>query len=230
VPDRRLLVIDTATRQAVVALADFDGALVALREWHSPHRHGEQLLLQLDALLAEAGVSTRELAAVAAGTGPGSFTGLRIGLASAKVVAYTIGCSLVGLSTTAALAAAIPAEADEAVAVVLPAGASDRYVARYRGPVELLAPVLRPAGQLQASLERGDLVAAIDLDDELGVSAAELGRRAQAGLAGALAQSAAQAIAAGRYVGPEVLVPSYVALPRGVAVAHRDSEWSPDLR
>jgi tRNA threonylcarbamoyladenosine biosynthesis protein TsaB len=120
----RLLVVDTATRHAVVALCDEQGSLLGVREWDSPHRHGEQLMPQLDDLLAAAGLRPRELTGVAIGTGPGSFTGLRIGLAAAKVIAYTVGCPIVGLSTTAALAAG--AGQSGAVAVVLPAGTADR--------------------------------------------------------------------------------------------------------
>jgi tRNA A37 threonylcarbamoyladenosine modification protein TsaB len=135
----------------------------------------------------------------------------------------------VGLSTTAALAAA--AGTDGAVAVVLPAGTADRYVARYRGASEVLAPQLLPATRVQAAIEQGDLVLAIDLDEaELGRSAAELGRQAQQGLAAVLARQAAEAHAAGRHDELEALVPSYVAIPRGAAAEQAGMAWSPDLR
>ncbi|HVM29673.1 MAG TPA: tRNA (adenosine(37)-N6)-threonylcarbamoyltransferase complex dimerization subunit type 1 TsaB [Candidatus Limnocylindrales bacterium] len=226
---RRLLVIDTATRRAVVALADGDGALVGTRTWDSPHRHGEHLLTQLDSLLAEAGLSPDRIELVAVGAGPGSFTGLRIGLATAMVIAYTVGCPIIGLSTTAALARAALAEGS--LAVVLPAGAADRYVARYQSGRELAPPRLAQSTQVQAVLEHGDAVAAVDLaDDELGRSAAALGRQAQEGMAAALATMSAEALAAGRADELAALVPSYVALPRGVAAGEPEMAWSPDLR
>jgi tRNA threonylcarbamoyladenosine biosynthesis protein TsaB len=224
----QLLVIDTATRHAVVALADAQGALAGAREWDSPHRHGEQLMPHLDELLAEAGLRPADLAGVAVGTGPGSFTGLRIGLATAKVIAYTVGCPIVGLPTTAALALA--ADRPGAVAVVLPAGTADRYVARYRDGRPLAQPRLAPASQVQHLLEDGDTVVAVDLhDEELGRSAAELGTAAQRGLAAALARMAADARTDGRADDLAALVPSYVALPRGVS-GEQEVAWSPDLR
>lgn len=225
-----LLLMDTATRHAVLALAGADGSLLAVREWDSPHRHGDQLLPQLDEMLSEAKVAPRDLRAVAVGTGPGSFTGLRIGLATAKVIGYTLGCPVIGLSTTMALAgAAGAAGTHDAVAVILPAGSSDRYVARYSSSTELTAPQLLAAGRVQSVLEHADLVLAVDLsDDELGASAAEHGRAAQAGLAHAMAAHAAAALRAGRSDDLASLVPSYVALPRGAV--SREVEWSPDLR
>lgn len=223
-----VLLIDTATRHAVVAIAGGDGSLLAAREWDSPHRHGDHLLRELDELMSDADVAPTGLAAVAVGTGPGSFTGLRIGLATAKVIGYTVGCPVIGLSTTMALAGA--AKADGAVAVVLPAGSSDRYVARYAANTEITPPQLLPAAHVQSVLEDGDLVLAVDLsDEELGASAAEQGRAAQAGLSRALAALAAEALGAGRSDDLAALVPSYVALPRGAATS-RDVEWSPDLR
>jgi tRNA threonylcarbamoyladenosine biosynthesis protein TsaB len=225
-----LLLVDTATRHAVVGLADEDGRLLAAAEWDSPHRHGEQLLSQLDRLFHEQGIRPARSAGIGVGIGPGSFTGLRIGLATAKVIAHAVGSPIVGLLTTRLLAAAA-AKKGESVAVVLPAGSADRYVCRYRDGDELLAPQLLPGTQVQSALERGDLVVAVDLaEDELGVSAAELGRRAQAGLAAALARAAATEIRAGRWDDLAALVPTYVALPRGLVSAEQEAAWSPDLR
>src|SRR4051812_35881889 len=122
-----ILVLDTATRTPVVALAQRDGRLIGERRWQSHHRHGEELLQRLDDLLKEAAVSRADLTAVVVGTGPGSFTGLRIGLATAKTIAYSLRIPIVGVSSTQSLAAAV-ALGDEPQSVTLPAGASDRYV------------------------------------------------------------------------------------------------------
>lgn len=236
VSDGSVLLIETATRHAVVALADRDGTLVARREWDSAHRHGEQLLPQLDGLLAEAGPRIEDVAAVAVGTGPGSFTGLRIGLATAKVIAHGLARPIVGLSTTRLLALAADAERGANVAVVLPAGVGDRYVARYAvgadAVSELAGPTLVPAaGGVHDALQHGEVVLAVDLpDDELGASAGERGRSAQANLGAAMAHAAAAALAAGELDDVATLVPSYVALPRGVAASTSEMAWSPDLR
>jgi hypothetical protein len=84
-----LLAIDTATRTAVVAVGARDGGLVAEERWSSEHRHGAELLQHLDLLFARAGITLDDVAAIVAGIGPGSFTGLRVGLATAKVIAYS---------------------------------------------------------------------------------------------------------------------------------------------
>ena len=233
-----LLLIETATRHAVVALADPNGTLVEAEQWQSAHRHGEELLPRLDRLLADSGTPRSALAAVVVGTGPGSFTGLRIGLATAKTIAYSLELPIVGLPTMQLLARAA-ANADQAsagrLAIVLPAGVGDRYVARYEVDtvtvLELDPPTLVPAAQIRARQTAGDRLVTVDLPPtEAAADADELGRRAQAGLAAALAGEGARALAAGKSADVAALVPQYVALPRGVPAANVEMAWSPDLR
>jgi tRNA threonylcarbamoyl adenosine modification protein YeaZ len=234
------LAIDTATRTPILALGHPDGQLVGERRWVSEHRHGEQLLEQLDSLLAEAGVERRDLTAVVVGVGPGSFTGLRIGLATAKTIAYSLDVPIVGISTSEALALGCSdgdaARAD--VAVSLPAGAVDRYVQRItvdgdpihveaNGEAQLAVPgesFVTAVGD--ALLVAVDMAAAEDVSDD----AIERGQRAVAGLARALVTLGAKALADGRSDEVERLVPAYVALPRGIARAAAEMTWSPDLR
>ena len=85
-----MLVLDTATRTPVVALANDDGTLIGERRWASHHRHGEELLQRLDESARRNGQVTQLHELVIVGTGPGSFTGLRIGLATAKTIAYAL--------------------------------------------------------------------------------------------------------------------------------------------
>ena len=77
-------------------------ALVGESQWESHHRHGEELLKKLDDLLRACICKAHDLAGVIVGTGPGSFTGLRIGLATAKTIAYSLDVPIVGVSTTQA--------------------------------------------------------------------------------------------------------------------------------
>ena len=82
------------------------------------------------------------MTALAVGTGPGSFTGLRVGLATAKTIAYARGLPLLGVPSSDALrrAAIEQAGAPADVAVVLPAGAHDHYLARAGEAAVLVAP------------------------------------------------------------------------------------------
>ena len=79
------LVIDTATRRTVIAVGEgaVPAAAVVL---DTRDRHGARLLPHLESVLAEAGIGMADVSAIGVGTGPGSFTGLRVGLATAKTL------------------------------------------------------------------------------------------------------------------------------------------------
>ena len=97
-----LLAIDTSSFVLSCALAEKD-KLVA--EWTVQKRltHSEQLIPHMDEILKDAGVDQKEITAIAAAKGPGSFTGLRIGLATAKTAAYIWKVPLIGVDTLEAL-------------------------------------------------------------------------------------------------------------------------------
>src|SRR3954469_7584431 len=97
------LVIDTATRQSTVAIGE-GRQLLAESSHESRHHHGAVLLEQIDEVLVAAGVSRSDLAAIGVGIGPGSFTGLRVGLATAKTLAYLQDVPICGLNSGDALA------------------------------------------------------------------------------------------------------------------------------
>lgn len=94
-----LLAIDTSTRQAGVALYDRRRGLLAEQTWFTANRHTEELMPAIGGLFALAGATPGDLAAVAVAIGPGSFTGLRVGLAAAKGLALAQGISIVGIPT-----------------------------------------------------------------------------------------------------------------------------------
>jgi tRNA threonylcarbamoyladenosine biosynthesis protein TsaB len=239
VADRNLaLALDTATRQPTLVLFDGAGRLGGVRQWTSQHRHGEELLAKLDELLGAAHAQQTDIDAVVVGVGPGSFTGLRIGLATAKTIAYSLNVPLVGVSTTEALALAAPEGDGREIeyAVTLPAGATDRYIHRVSiaggNVVRSDEPRLIVPGAAFEEACAGAFVVAVDLDgaDDLGDEAIGRGGVAMRGLARALAVLGTKALDAGRSDDVERLVPAYVALPRGIAKAAAEMTWSPDLR
>lgn len=229
-----MLVIDTATREGVVGLADGDGNLLVAETWTTSHRHGEELLSRLDNALTRLEATAQSIHWIAVGVGPGSFTGLRIGLATAKTLAYGLGVPLIGVSTTRALALAADMPNRELV-VALPAGAHDRYMTHLEvigDHVEEMQPAsltVSLASEVAAS-ESVPLIAVDLAEPEVPESAVVLGQRAVRGLPAALASLAAVAFAAGRRDDVAQLVPAYVALPRGITEVAASMEWSPDLR
>jgi len=142
-----ILGFDTATPDTVVALA-VDGAEPReLRHTPAPRErpgHAAQLLPLARALLDHAGLRFADLRRIGVGVGPGTFTGLRIGVATARALAQGSGAELAAVSTLRALAAA--AGHDGPVLAVLDARRGEAFAAAYRGADELLAPAaVRPA-------------------------------------------------------------------------------------
>jgi tRNA threonylcarbamoyladenosine biosynthesis protein TsaB len=111
------LAFDTATKHGRFALADGADVLV-YRPLNVAGSYADALLPVVDEMLTESGRRLEELSAIGVTVGPGSFTGVRIGVATAKGLAWGLGCRLVGVTSLAAMAAAMLAEhADAALAV-----------------------------------------------------------------------------------------------------------------
>jgi tRNA threonylcarbamoyladenosine biosynthesis protein TsaB len=106
----RLLILETSSQAAQVALAE-GGRLLDARRLDEARRHARDLAPAVRDLLAAQGWRPRELDAVLVSRGPGSYTGLRVGLMSAKALAYATGCALLALDTFAAIALQAPAQA-----------------------------------------------------------------------------------------------------------------------
>src|ERR1035437_10852605 len=103
VSDRRLLAIDTSGTNALVALGETDGTLLTERRWRAGYRHGEELLTRIDEILTTTGTLLAKLGGIVVGTGPGAFTGLRAGLATAKALCRGLGVAIAGVPTSEAL-------------------------------------------------------------------------------------------------------------------------------
>jgi tRNA threonylcarbamoyladenosine biosynthesis protein TsaB len=136
-----LLGLDTATTATVVGVLDGAGAVTEVRD--DPERgvrpgHANRLLGAAEAALEQAGVTWEEVERIAVGVGPGSFTGLRIGIATARALAQARGLPLVGVSSLEALARGA-GEADLVLAV-LDARRGEAFAAAWRDGALVLAP------------------------------------------------------------------------------------------
>ena len=104
----RILALDTSCATASCAVAE-NGQLLGEAFLHGARTHSQKLLPMISDLLAQLGMSPSGMDLFAVSSGPGSFTGLRIGVVTAKALAYAAGRPLVGISTLEALAYTIPA-------------------------------------------------------------------------------------------------------------------------
>jgi tRNA threonylcarbamoyl adenosine modification protein YeaZ len=126
-----LLAFDTATPVVTVALHDGTG-VVAARDAEDVRRPGELLAAAIKQALADCGASQGDLTAVAAGTGPGPYTGLRVGLVTARVLASALAIPLHGVCTLDVIArSAAPAAAGREFIVATDARRKEVYWARY---------------------------------------------------------------------------------------------------
>lgn len=127
-----LLAFDTATPLVTVALHDGDDVVVELRA-DRPMKHAEQLAPLIDRALTDAGIVRQDLTAIAAGVGPGPFTGLRVGLVTARTLSFVLEVPVYGVCSLDVLA--IEAVATGAVSgdfvVATDARRKEVYLARY---------------------------------------------------------------------------------------------------
>ena len=133
----RCLGIETSSRRGSVALVE-DGQLVALSSHEQLNRHGEQMLPLVEALLAEASWPITSLDRLGVGIGPGSFTGLRIGVALANGIALGIDRPLVGVGSLRAMVRAAPG--GQPVAALLDARRDEFFVSVFDAQRRELVP------------------------------------------------------------------------------------------
>lgn len=138
-----VLALDTSAA-ASAAVVDDAGRTLATRSSGETRRHAEALTPLLDAVLAEAGVARTDLTAVVVGTGPAPFTGLRVGLVTARTLGLALGVPVHGVSSLDALALAAvtagaagdgPEVGERDLLVVADARRKEVYWARYRAVV-----------------------------------------------------------------------------------------------
>jgi tRNA threonylcarbamoyl adenosine modification protein YeaZ len=222
-PGSWLLAIDSATTSIVVAVGSADGTLIDAEAFEGRYRHSQELLPALVRVVDRAGVQLGDLAGIIVGTGPGAFTGLRVGIATAKTLAHELSRPIVGIPTSDALLAGH----DGSALLWLPSGPRDR-VAVITGGEPLVVAGADP-GPIAAE---GMVEIAVDLDGRAPEAALALGRAVVAALPASLLRLGAARLTTGDADDPERLVPRYASPPRGAPSS--DSEggvaWSHDPR
>ena len=99
-----LLAIETTEKRGIVAVS-IDGKVLLFKELPEGQRSAQSLVPTIQAVLSQVDWPIKSLDAIAVALGPGSFTGLRIGLATARTLAYAVGAKLIGVNTLQAIAA-----------------------------------------------------------------------------------------------------------------------------
>jgi|SRR5437588_3670909 len=149
----RILALDTATRATTVALDGLGDEVLEARDDPEPGerpRHAATLLPLAERLLERAGIRFGDVELIAVGVGPGTFTGLRIGIATARALAQALSVPVIGVSTLQSLALRARAHRGvddlDAVAAVLDARRKEVFAAAWRiGEVEDRDRALLPA-------------------------------------------------------------------------------------
>lgn len=127
-----ILGIDTSTTRTSVAILDGDRVLAEFHRSDDRRGRGSDLLVLIDAVCVGAAVGPRDFDAVAVGAGPGSFTSLRIGMATAKGIAFAANCPLWTASSLAAVAHdALDEEPTATVVAILDARRAEIYAGAY---------------------------------------------------------------------------------------------------
>jgi tRNA threonylcarbamoyl adenosine modification protein YeaZ len=148
-----LLAFDTATPATTAALHDGDRVLAEVTTVDA-RRHGEVLMPSITRVLGQAGAARDDVTAVLVGTGPGPYTGLRVGLVTARVLGAALGVPVYGVCTLDAIAraAAGPAAGREFLAAT-DARRQEVYWARYSPAGERLSgPAVGPPASLDPSV------------------------------------------------------------------------------
>ncbi len=231
-----VLAIETATPVASVALAG-KGAVLAERMVLNQRTHSVNLLPMVKEVLEECGLAGKELAGVAVSSGPGSFTGLRIGMSAAKALAQVWGLPCAGVPTLEAMVQ--PLAGTGALACpLLNARKGEVYAALYScqgnravclwGPVsagpESLAQELSALGRPVLLLGEGALVFAGVFKALLGEMARFAPASASFPRGGAVAELGLLLLEEGRGSSPHDLRPEYVRLPEAEVLWRKRQE------
>lgn len=162
--------IDTATGDLVVGVGDVDKQQALAESITETRAHNERLMPAVEDVLAQAGIGFGDLGAVVVGCGPGPFTGLRVGMASASALGQALSVPVHGVVTHDAVAAQIAAKR---VLVVTDARRREVYWGLYEGGRRVAGPAVCAPGAVP--VERADVVSVPPhLASQLEVEAGEM--------------------------------------------------------
>lgn len=149
-----VLGIDTATPQVGVAIGGHEG-VIASAHAAAGRRHAENLTPQIDFVRRQAGIELGEIGAIAVDVGPGLFTGLRVGIATAKAMAHALQVPMVGLNSLDLLAFPLRFTS-RLIAAVVDARRAEVFAALYRqvpgGVQQITEPAVLPPDELAGEL------------------------------------------------------------------------------
>lgn len=234
----RVLALETTGELCSIAVCDDRGVIAGRAYRHRMHLL-ERLTPDIDAVLADAEVKLEELDGIAVGVGPGSFTGIRVGLTTAKMLADTCGLPICGVPTQDALAAEHVRPAGKLVAALIRARPGTVYAALYRWtnlePVRFADPTLLPISEVAQLLAQhaagtdcllcGDALTRYREALSKAITSVPLiWGRSVAPSAGTIAEIGRRRIAASQVDDPVNLLPLYVAPP---AVDRRAERFGP---
>lgn len=195
-----LLAIDTSTELAGIALGTKSGPVS--HSWPASRAQTTTVLPEIDRLFSEAEMNPTDITGLIVSTGPGTFTGLRVGLSIAKGIVAARAVPLVGIPTLDIVFASHP---NEEFAAILPAGRG-RVVWQQRG----LAPVNASMDELIASVGSQLLIGDLSPDQESTLRAAGVRLRVEPRDPQVLLSLGAARIAAGELDDPVSLEPTYL--------------------
>lgn len=144
-----IAIIETSSSYGEVALAD-ETRLLARQTLSAEQKHARDLAPALQGLFRTVGRAARELDLILVDVGPGSYTGLRVGLATAKTLAYLTGAAIVGVDAMTVLAEAAPVSA-ERIDTIVDAQQGLVYAGKYQRPASGAAPVESAAIEIIAA-------------------------------------------------------------------------------
>ncbi|WIM97182.1 tRNA (adenosine(37)-N6)-threonylcarbamoyltransferase complex dimerization subunit type 1 TsaB [Actinoplanes oblitus] len=211
-----VLALDTATPASTAALVEVtaDGLFgVAESRTVDPRAHGEKLAPEIAAVLAEGGFRPRDLTAIVAGLGPGPFTGLRVGLATAASMGQALGIPTYGVCSLDALGrAAGPGR----VLIATDARRREVYHATYADGVREIGPDVAKPADVEVHADRAAGEGALKYGDIFGVPVEEHLLYPPGAALVAIAADRVRAGAPG-----EILTPLYLRRPDAVEPAGR---------